>query len=254
MTHFARARDRGGGCRPHSASLCTGVASSTSIAGRRSATGARAWRCAITLAALRRDDHRRGGRRRNRARARRAARTFRSDDSHSDRAASRGRTSSSSSSWSSPPQRLYARLRLRARRRSRGDRRAGNAVVLQRQLRLADRAVTKLGPGSAHVVGMFGPGCLPTSSILIVARLLGTIAKLPLLGTRQRARRRVHRFCKGRDPAVARALHRALLSALAATFATDLHQSRLAPYLVTLRRAASTTRFSRRFLGSRGRS
>ena len=42
--------------------------------------------------------------------------------------------------------------------------------------------MTKLGPGSAHVVGMFGTGLLTYVVILVVARLLGTIAKLPVLG------------------------------------------------------------------------
>ena len=44
-------------------------------------------------------------------------------------------------------------------------------------------ALTKLGPGSAHVVGMFATGLLTYIVLLIVARLLGAVAKLPVLGT-----------------------------------------------------------------------
>jgi membrane protein required for colicin V production len=39
-----------------------------------------------------------------------------------------------------------------------------------------------LGPGSAHVVGMFAVGILTYIGVLLLARALSTIAKLPVLG------------------------------------------------------------------------
>jgi len=48
-----------------------------------------------------------------------------------------------------------------------------------------DRSVSQMlhiGPGSAHVVAMFGVGVATYVAVLIVARLLSAIAKLPFLG------------------------------------------------------------------------
>lgn len=45
------------------------------------------------------------------------------------------------------------------------------------------RALTRLPEGSAHVVGMVATGIVAYAVVLIVASILGRIAKLPLLGT-----------------------------------------------------------------------
>ena len=42
-------------------------------------------------------------------------------------------------------------------------------------------ALTHLGPGSAHVVGMFATGLATYVIVLVIARLLGTVAKLGCL-------------------------------------------------------------------------
>ncbi len=41
---------------------------------------------------------------------------------------------------------------------------------------------TKVGPGSAHVIGMFITGLLTYIVVLIIARVLSGVAKLPVLG------------------------------------------------------------------------
>jgi uncharacterized membrane protein required for colicin V production len=91
---------------------------------------------------------------------------------------------------------------------------------------------TNLGPGSAHVVGMFATGLGTYILILIVARLLGTIAKLPLLGLGNALGGAAIGFAKG-AVLLWLVLFIALFFPLSPDIRDGLHQSRLAPYLVT---------------------
>jgi membrane protein required for colicin V production len=90
----------------------------------------------------------------------------------------------------------------------------------------------KLGPGSAHVVGMFAVGLITYVGILIVARLLGKIAKLPLLGFGNALGGAVVGFAKGAI-LLWLVLFVALFFPLSPDIRDGLHQSWLAPYLVT---------------------
>jgi uncharacterized membrane protein required for colicin V production len=90
---------------------------------------------------------------------------------------------------------------------------------------------TKLGPGSAHVVGMFGTGLLTYVIIIVVARLLGTIAKLPVLGFGNALGGALIGFLKGAI-LLWLVLFVALFFPLSPDIRADLHQSRFAPYLV----------------------
>jgi uncharacterized membrane protein required for colicin V production len=92
--------------------------------------------------------------------------------------------------------------------------------------------VTKLGPGSAHVVGMFATGLATYIVILVIARLLGTIAKLPLLGIGNAIGGAFIGFAKGAI-LLWLVLFIALFFPLSADIRDGLHQSRLAPGLVT---------------------
>lgn len=92
--------------------------------------------------------------------------------------------------------------------------------------------VLKLGPGSAHVIGMFGTGLITYVAILIVARVLGRIAKLPLLGIGNALGGAVVGFVKGAI-LLWLVLFVALFFPLSPDIREGLHQSRLAPYLVT---------------------
>ncbi len=92
-------------------------------------------------------------------------------------------------------------------------------------------ALTKLGPGSAHVVGMFATGLLTYIVLLIVARLLGTVAKLPVLGTGNALGGAAVGFAKGAI-LLWLVLFIALFFPLSPDIRADLHQSRFAPYLV----------------------
>jgi uncharacterized membrane protein required for colicin V production len=89
-----------------------------------------------------------------------------------------------------------------------------------------------LGPGSAHVIGMFATGLGTYIVILIVARLLGTIAKLPLLGLGNALGGAIIGFAKGAI-LLWLVLFIALFFPLSPDIRQGLHQSRLAPYLVT---------------------
>lgn len=89
-----------------------------------------------------------------------------------------------------------------------------------------------LGPGSAHVLGMFATGLGTYVVILIVARLLGTIAKLPLLGLGNALGGAAIGFAKGAI-LLWLVLFIALFFPLSPDIREGLHQSRLAPYLVT---------------------
>jgi uncharacterized membrane protein required for colicin V production len=93
-------------------------------------------------------------------------------------------------------------------------------------------ALTKLGPGSAHVVGMFATGLLTYIVLLIVARVLGTIAKLPVLGIGNAVGGAAIGFAKGAI-LLWLVLFVALFFPLSPDIRTDLHQSRFAPYLVS---------------------
>jgi uncharacterized membrane protein required for colicin V production len=92
--------------------------------------------------------------------------------------------------------------------------------------------VFNVGPGSAHVIGMFGTGLATYVVILVAARLLGTIAKLPLLGLGNAIGGAVVGFAKGAI-LLWLVLFIALFFPLSADIRASLHQSRLAPYLVT---------------------
>lgn len=92
--------------------------------------------------------------------------------------------------------------------------------------------ITKLGPGSAHVIGMFGTGLLTYVVLLFVARLLGAIAKLPVLGIGNALGGAFVGFLKGAI-LLWLVLFIALFFPLSPDIRDGLHQSRLAPSLVT---------------------
>lgn len=89
-----------------------------------------------------------------------------------------------------------------------------------------------VGPGSAHVIGMFGTGLVTYVVILIVARVLGTVAKLPLLGLGNAIGGAAVGFAKGAI-LLWLVLFISLFFPLSPDIRASLHQSRLAPYLVT---------------------
>jgi len=93
-------------------------------------------------------------------------------------------------------------------------------------------AITKLGPGSAHVVGMFATGLFTYVVLLIIARLLGAVAKLPVLGFGNALGGAAIGFAKGAI-LLWLVLFIALYFPLSPDIRADLHQSRLAPYLVS---------------------
>jgi uncharacterized membrane protein required for colicin V production len=93
-------------------------------------------------------------------------------------------------------------------------------------------AVTRLGPGSAHVIGMFCTALLTYVALLIVARLLGAIAKLPVLGIGNALGGGLIGFAKGAILLWV-VLFIALFFPLSPDIREGLHQSWLAPYLVT---------------------
>jgi uncharacterized membrane protein required for colicin V production len=93
-------------------------------------------------------------------------------------------------------------------------------------------AMTKLGPGSAHVIGMFGTGLVTYVILLVVARLLGAIAKLPVLGIGNALGGAFVGFAKGAI-LLWLVLFVSLFFPLSPDIRAGLHESRLAPYLVT---------------------
>jgi len=93
-------------------------------------------------------------------------------------------------------------------------------------------AIAKVGPGSAHVIGMFGTGLLTYVALLIVARLLGAIAKLPVLGIGNALGGAFVGFAKGAI-LLWLVLFVSLFFPLSPDIRASLHDSRLAPYLVT---------------------
>jgi uncharacterized membrane protein required for colicin V production len=92
--------------------------------------------------------------------------------------------------------------------------------------------VTKLGPGSAHVIGMFGTGLLTYVAIIVIARLLGAVAKLPVLGWGNAVGGALVGFAKGAI-LLWLVLFISLFFPLSPDIRESLHQSRLAPYFVT---------------------
>ncbi len=90
----------------------------------------------------------------------------------------------------------------------------------------------KVGPGSAHVIGMFATGLATYVAILIVARVLSTIAKLPLLGFGNALGGALVGFAKGAILLWV-ILFVALFFPLSPDIRTSLHESLLAPYFVT---------------------
>jgi uncharacterized membrane protein required for colicin V production len=93
-------------------------------------------------------------------------------------------------------------------------------------------AITRLGPGSAHVVGMFATGLLTYIVILVVARLLGVVAKLPVLGIGNAIGGAAIGFAKGAI-LLWLVLFVALFFPLSPDIRDGLHESRFAPYLVS---------------------
>ncbi|MBV9233637.1 MAG: CvpA family protein [Candidatus Eremiobacteraeota bacterium] len=91
---------------------------------------------------------------------------------------------------------------------------------------------TKLGPGSAHVVGMFATGLVTYVLILVVARLLGAIAKLPVLGIGNAIGGALIGFLKG-AVLLWLVLFVALFFPLSPDIRSGLHSSRFAPYFVS---------------------
>jgi uncharacterized membrane protein required for colicin V production len=91
--------------------------------------------------------------------------------------------------------------------------------------------ITKLGPGSAHVIGMFCTGLATYALVLLAARLLGAIAKLPVLGLGNKLAGALVGFAKGAI-LLWLVLFVALFFPLSPDIRDGLHQSRLAPYLV----------------------
>lgn len=89
-----------------------------------------------------------------------------------------------------------------------------------------------VGPGSAHVIGMFGTGLVTYVVILVLARALGTIAKLPLLGLGNALGGAAVGFAKGAI-LLWLLLFVTLFFPLSPDIRASLHQSSLAPYLVT---------------------
>jgi uncharacterized membrane protein required for colicin V production len=93
-------------------------------------------------------------------------------------------------------------------------------------------SITRLGAGSAHVVGMFCTGLLTYVIVLFIARILGGIAKLPVLGLGNALAGAFIGFAKGAI-LLWLILFIALFFPLASDIRGDLHQSKLAPYLVS---------------------
>lgn len=93
------------------------------------------------------------------------------------------------------------------------------------------QTITHLGPGSVHVIGMFGTGLLTYVVVLLVARLLGRIAKLPVLGTGNAIGGALIGFAKG-TILLWLVLFISLFFPLSRDIRNDLHRSVFAPYLV----------------------
>jgi uncharacterized membrane protein required for colicin V production len=93
-------------------------------------------------------------------------------------------------------------------------------------------AYTKLGPGSAHVIGMFATGLATYVIVLAIAWILNKIARLPILGIGNSLGGAAIGFAKGAI-LLWFILFVALFFPLSPDIRAGLHESRLAPYLVT---------------------
>ena len=93
-------------------------------------------------------------------------------------------------------------------------------------------AAVKLGPGSAHVIGMFLTGLLTYVLVLVAAWLLNGIAKLPILNIGNRIGGAAVGAIKGAI-LLWLVLFVALFFPLSSDIRASLHESRLAPYFVT---------------------
>ncbi|HKU82099.1 MAG TPA: CvpA family protein [Candidatus Tumulicola sp.] len=91
------------------------------------------------------------------------------------------------------------------------------------------RALTRLPESSAHVAGMIGTGIAAYIVVLIVASILGRIAKLPLLGTGNALAGAIVGLLKG-AVLIWIALFVLTLFPLSANVRTSLKQSRLVWY------------------------
>lgn len=87
-----------------------------------------------------------------------------------------------------------------------------------------------LGTGAAHIVAMFLVGLLTYIAIIWIARILGAIAKLPVLGLGNAAFGAVVGMAKGLL-AIWLALYIALFFPLSPDVRTDLHRSALVAYI-----------------------
>ncbi len=92
--------------------------------------------------------------------------------------------------------------------------------------------VLHLGPGSAHVVGMFLCGFITYVIVLAIAWVLNRFAKLPILNLGNSLGGAAIGLAKG-AVLVWLVLFIALYFPLSRDIRTDLHESRLAPYFVT---------------------
>ena len=91
--------------------------------------------------------------------------------------------------------------------------------------------ITKIGTGSAHVVGMFLCGFITYAIVLAIAWVLNRFAKLPLLNIGNSLGGAVIGLAKG-AVLLWLVLFIALYFPLSPDIRDGLHQSRLAPYLV----------------------
>lgn len=87
-----------------------------------------------------------------------------------------------------------------------------------------------LGPGSAHVVAMFLVGIATYAAVLLVARVLNAVAKLPVLGLGNAVAGGAVGLLKG-IIGVWVILYIALFFPLSRDIRTDLHRSALAAYI-----------------------
>ncbi|HUA09448.1 MAG TPA: CvpA family protein [Candidatus Acidoferrales bacterium] len=90
---------------------------------------------------------------------------------------------------------------------------------------------TKLGPGSAHVIGMFLCGFITYAIVLAIAWTLNRIAKLPLLNIGNSLGGAAIGLAKG-AVLIWLVLFIALYFPLSRDIRSDLHESRLAPFFV----------------------
>jgi len=92
-------------------------------------------------------------------------------------------------------------------------------------------STTNLGPGSAHVVGMFLCGFATYAIVLAIAFVLGRIAKLPLLNIGNAVGGAAIGLAKG-AVLIWLVLFIALYFPLSRDIRADLHASKLAPFFV----------------------